>query len=366
MLFHYRPSRAEPVELPDGAAARAHFEEEVDFHQMLSALGDFPQLLRRLGLIFDLRVPADALPQTPDELSFRKVRVVPSWTSSLPDRQAAGPTRWTADYSPWTVYGYATLNGRDLFAPIPREAEISVGLWTPRDVELVQLDVDGAALKLLNDALDKEPSPELTDKVRLLRWLPGLLDATYAERPGFEGAKYVMSPPLREARHQPFLWSALRSRIINTVATDHAPFDFETQKEMGKPPKSDFTRIPNGIPSVEHRVDLLYTHGVTTGRIDLNTFVDCASTQAARIFGLKGKGNIAVGCDADIVVYDPNYRGTISAKTHHMATDYNAFEGWEIKGRSHVVTVRGRIMAREGKFTGEKGHGKLLKRDCVH
>ena len=132
---------------------------------------------------------------------------------------------------------------------------------------------------------------------------------------------------------------------------------------MGKPPKSDFTKIPNGIPSVEDRVNLLYTRGVCEGKIDLHTFVDSASTRAARIFGLKGKGTIAVGDDADLVVYDPAYRGTISAKTHHMATDYSAFEGWEVKGRPAVVTVRGQIMAREGRFVGKPGAGRLVPRD---
>lgn len=193
--------------------------------------------------------------------------------------------------------------------------------------------------------------------------LPHLvLDKSYTEREGFEGAKYVMSPPLRDREQLPAMWSALRAGMIETVGTDHAPFDFEAQKRMGKPPKSDFTKIPNGIPSVEDRVNLLYTHGVCAGRIDLHRLVDAASTRAARIFGLKGKGTIAVGSDADLVVYDPEYRGKISAKTHQMATDYSAFEGWEIKGRPSVVTVRGKVMARDGKFVGALGHGRLTPR----
>jgi len=186
-----------------------------------------------------------------------------------------------------------------------------------------------------------------------------LLDRGYAEKPGFEGAKYVMSPPLREKGQLEKMWAHLASRVVSTIATDHAPFDFRGQKEMGK---EAFTKIPNGIPSVEDRVNLLYTHGVVPGRISLNTFVDAASTRAARLFGLKGKGTVAVGADADLVVYDPAYRGTISAKTHLMATDYSAFEGWEIKGRPSLVTVRGRVMARDGKFTGELGHGRFVPR----
>ena len=186
-----------------------------------------------------------------------------------------------------------------------------------------------------------------------------VLDRSYTEREGFEGAKYVMSPPLREKSQLEPMWGHLRSRAVATVATDHAPFDFEAQKTMGK---GDFTKIPNGIPSVEDRVNLLYTHGVCTGRIDLNTFVDAASTRAARIFGLKGKGTVSVGADADLVVYDPSYRGTISARTHQMATDYSAFEGWEIKGRPSVVMVRGQVMVRDGKFVGKPAQGRLIER----
>lgn len=189
-----------------------------------------------------------------------------------------------------------------------------------------------------------------------------ILDKSFAERPGFEGAKYVMSPPLRDKQQTERMWNHLRSRAVSTVGTDHAPFDFETQKVMGKPPAGDFTKIPNGIPSVENRVDLLFTHGVCTGRIDLHTFVDAASTQAARVFGLHGKGTIAVGADADLVVYDPGYRGAIRAKSHQMATDYSAFEGWETKGRASVVTVRGRVMARDGVFVGKRGTGRLVPR----
>jgi len=191
-----------------------------------------------------------------------------------------------------------------------------------------------------------------------------VLDHTYAERPDFEGAKYVMSPPLRDKSQPPALWNALRSRLISAVATDHAPFDFSGQKEMGR---EDFTKIPNGIPSIQDRVHLLYTHGVRSGRIDLQTFVDAATTQAARLFGLyPRKGTIAPGSDADLVIFDPEYRGKISAESQRMAVDYSAYEGWEIEGRAELVTVRGQIQVRGGEFVGELGVGQFLTRAPTH
>jgi dihydropyrimidinase len=189
-------------------------------------------------------------------------------------------------------------------------------------------------------------------------------DKTFAERPNFEGAKYVMSPPLRDQRNQDFLWNCLRDGLVSTLATDHAPFDFATQKRMGE---SDFTKIPNGIPSLEDRVNVYYTFGVNRGRMDLHRFVDTASTQAAKLFGLfPRKGTIQPGSDADLVIYDPNYRGTLSVKTQAMNVDYNPFEGVAVEGRPSIVTVRGRIAVRDGKFVGEVGRGKLLQREPNH
>ncbi|OQY92757.1 MAG: dihydropyrimidinase [Chloroflexi bacterium UTCFX4] len=191
-----------------------------------------------------------------------------------------------------------------------------------------------------------------------------VLDDSYTQLPNFEGAKFIMSPPLPTKENQDVFWNALRNRWVATVATDHAPFDFQGQKEMGR---DDFTKIPNGIPSLEDRVNLLYTHGVATGRIDLNTFVDAASTQAAKLFGMfPRKGAIALGSDADLVVYDPNYRGVISAKTQLINVDYSAFEGWEIKGRPSAVTVRGELAAQDGKFVGTIGRGQFIKREPTH
>ena len=187
-----------------------------------------------------------------------------------------------------------------------------------------------------------------------------VLDKTWAEKPGFEGAKYVMSPPLRDISNQAVLWNGIRDGLIQTVATDHAPFDFQSQKQMGK---SDFTRIPNGIPSLEERVNLLYTHGVKAGRIDLHTLVNAASTQVAKTFDLfPRKGTIQPGADADLVVFDPDYRGIISVKNQLMNVDYSAFEGWKIEGRPSVVTVRGQVAARDGKFVGDPVRGRFLQR----
>src|SRR5256886_3624844 len=190
-----------------------------------------------------------------------------------------------------------------------------------------------------------------------------LLDRTAAE-PNFAGAKNVMSPPLRDKKNRDVMWKALSDGSVATLATDHAPFDFETQKQMGK---DDFTKIPNGIPSLEDRINLYFTHGVKGNKIDIQRFVDTASTQAAKLFGLfPRKGAIKVGSDADVVIYDPNYRGKISAKTHQMNLDYNSFEGFEIQGRPHAVTVRGKVAARDGEFVGEFGRGQFLKREPTH
>ena len=190
-----------------------------------------------------------------------------------------------------------------------------------------------------------------------------LLDKTFAERPGVEGMKHVMSPPLRAKTNQAALWNGLATGAIDTVGTDHCPFDTE-QKLLGK---DAFTNIPNGIPGIEDRVNLLYTFGVKRGQLDLDRFVDAASTRTARLFGLfPRKGTIAVGSDADLVVYDPNYRGVISAKSQHVNNDYNAFEGLEIEGRPSVVTVRGKVQVRDGKFIGERGRGRFLRREPSH
>ena len=187
-----------------------------------------------------------------------------------------------------------------------------------------------------------------------------LLDKSLAEQPGVEGMKYIMSPPLRDKRNQTALWTALEAGIIDTVGTDHCPFDLN-QKKLGT---QAFTQIPNGIPGIEERVNLMYSHGVRAGRLDMHRFVDALSTRAAKLFGLfPRKGTIAPGSDADLVIFDPDYRGVISAKTQHTNNDYNGFEGFPIEGRPSVVTVRGKVQVRDGEFVGEQGRGRFLARE---
>lgn len=187
-----------------------------------------------------------------------------------------------------------------------------------------------------------------------------LLDYSLYEKPEFEGAKYVMTPPLRDIENQEKLWKGLRTDDLQVISTDHCPFCMKEQKELGR---DDFSKIPNGGPGVEHRMSLIYHHGVTKGRIDLNRFVELTSTAAAKIFGLfPKKGTIAVGSDADIVIFDPNREQTISAATHHMRVDYSAYEGWTVKGVTEVVLSRGSVIVENGEWKGKAGGGQFLKR----
>lgn len=180
-------------------------------------------------------------------------------------------------------------------------------------------------------------------------------------KPGFEDAKYVFTPPLREKWHQDKLWAGLRKNTLQVVSTDHCPFCYKEQKELGK---GDFTKIPNGGPGIEHRVQLLYHGGVGEGRISLNRWVELCSATPAKMFGLyPRKGTIAVGSDADIVIWDPEKEHTISAHTHHMCTDYSMFEGKKLKGNAETVFSRGEAIVKDDKFLGKPGRGKFVKRD---
>jgi dihydropyrimidinase len=176
---------------------------------------------------------------------------------------------------------------------------------------------------------------------------------------GFEGAKFVCSPPLRPADHQEDLWQGLVKDDLQVVSTDHCPFDFHGQKELGR---GDFRKIPNGLPGVEDRVDLLHHGGPAAGRMSPNRWVELISTAPARMFGLTTKGAVAVGLDADILVYDPNRKRTVSATTHHMDVDYSCYEGWEITGGSDVVLSRGKIIVDGDEWLGAAGDGRYLPR----
>ncbi|HXZ11487.1 MAG TPA: dihydropyrimidinase [Candidatus Sulfotelmatobacter sp.] len=181
------------------------------------------------------------------------------------------------------------------------------------------------------------------------------------DAPGFEGAKYVFTPPLREKWHQEKLWQGLAKDDLQVVSTDHCPFCFKEQKELGK---DDFTKIPNGGPGIENRLSLVYSGGVHGGRFSSNRFVQLVSTAPAKLFGLyPRKGTIAIGSDADLVVFDPNEEQVISAKTHHMRVDYSMFEGIRVKGVPKTVLSRGRTVVEGGQFTGKPGAGQFLKRE---
>jgi dihydropyrimidinase len=187
-----------------------------------------------------------------------------------------------------------------------------------------------------------------------------LLSIEELERPNFEGAKYVFTPPLRPKEHLPKLWDGLKEDNLQVVSTDHCPFCFKDQKILGK---DDFTKIPNGGPGIENRLQLIYHHGVNAGRLSLNRFVELTSTTPARIFGMyPQKGEIAPGSDADLVIWDPNARHTISAATHHMRVDYSMFEGFEVKGNARTVLSRGEVIVDDGVFHGKPGAGRYLKR----
>jgi dihydropyrimidinase len=188
-----------------------------------------------------------------------------------------------------------------------------------------------------------------------------VLDASLYEQ-DFDGAKWVMSPPLREKKDQATLWAGINQGLVQVVATDHCPFTWE-QKQMGK---DDFSKIPNGHPAIEHRMELLFSEGVNKGKISLNKYVEVTSTNAAKIFGMfPGKGTIGVGADADLVIFSPNEKHTVCASSHHMNTDYSGYEGWELTGKVKTVLLRGKVVIDENKCLVEKGYGQFVKRGKV-
>lgn len=188
-----------------------------------------------------------------------------------------------------------------------------------------------------------------------------LLDRSYYDR-GFESVKWVMSPPLREPKDQDTLWAGINQGLVNVVATDHCPFMWE-QKLMGK---DDFSKIPNGHPAIENRMELLYSEGVHQKRITLNKFVEVACTNPAKIFGMfPRKGTIGIGSDADLVIFDPNEEHVLSVNSHHMNVDYSAYEGWPVTGKVKMVLLRGQVAIENGECLLQKGAGQFIRRNKV-
>jgi dihydropyrimidinase len=187
-----------------------------------------------------------------------------------------------------------------------------------------------------------------------------LLTDEKLSEPDFGGSKYVMCPPLRTPAHQERLWKGLRTDELQVVSTDHTPFRFEGQKEMGR---GNFPKIPNGVPGIEWRTGLMHHFGVRAGRIGLNRFVELTSTAPAKLFGCyPRKGEIAPGSDADLVIFDPEKEVTLSARTQATLSDYNPYEGWVLRGAVETVLLRGSVIVEGGRFVGSRGSGRFVRR----
>jgi dihydropyrimidinase len=218
---------------------------------------------------------------------------------------------------------------------------------------IVHLTCEGA-MNVVRDVAKRNQKVNVETCIQYL-----VLNDEMYQKPDFEAAKWVFSPPLRKPKDQEALWAGLRQNLVHTVATDHCPFCMD-QKRMGE---KDFSKIPNGAPGIENRLELLYSEGVVKGRISLNKFVETSSTNAAKIFGMfPKKGTIAVGSDADIVIFDPEEKHTMGVKTQHMNCDYSAYEGIEVTGKSKTVLLRGTVAIEDGKALVGKGFGKYIHR----
>ncbi|HEV2590920.1 MAG TPA: dihydropyrimidinase [Gaiellaceae bacterium] len=186
------------------------------------------------------------------------------------------------------------------------------------------------------------------------------IDQTFLEKPNFEGAKYVYTPPPRDRSNQDVLWNAVRTNVLQAISTDHCAYLFKGQKDVGK---DDFRQIPNGGPGLENRLQLIHHFGVSQGRISLNRMVELLCTNPAKLFGLyPRKGTLAVGSDADVVVFDPQKQVTISASTHHSASDYNLYEGTEVVGSPETVLLRGNVIVDGDQLLAKPGSGQFIKR----
>ncbi len=233
---------------------------------------------------------------------------------------------------------------------------IDMAYYTDVPAYIVHLTCEGA----LNQVREATARNQMVFVETCIQYL--LLDASLYEKEGFEGSKWVMSPPLRQKKDQETLWAGLNQGLVHVVGTDHCPFNME-QKRMGE---NDFSKIPNGAPGIEHRLELLFSEGVKKGRISLNKFVEVTSTYAAKIFGMfPKKGTIACGTDADIVIFDPDEKHTISVKNHHHNCDYSGYEGWEVTGKCKTVLLRGRVAIDNNDIIINKGYGQFIKRDIA-
>ena len=230
---------------------------------------------------------------------------------------------------------------------------VKVAEFAKAPVFIVHVSCESAMMEIVRSRDDGNPAYGETCTQYLF------LDESYYDKPNFEGAKYVFTPPLVPKENIEPLWKGLKLGYLQEVSTDHCPFNFKGQKELGR---ETFTKIPNGGPGVEDRFSMTF-HGAMQRGFSLNKFVDIASTASAKMFGMfPKKGTIAVGSDADIVIFDHNKERTISAKTHHMNCDYSLFEGWKIKGYPETVLSRGKVIIENNEYKGRPGEGKFLKR----